>query len=199
MSSSDLFSLLHCPNSEIMWPGDGGADGLFQMLYTWGLVGTKSPQNWTVKIREGISQKFRVIAGLYAGKQILRWRLTCMFPVSALVSSTLANGVKKAGLGRGRSWASEKSQHVLWLTLQGALELGDPSQGSGAGAKWVGMRCSGFHTSHPPSHHTHPINHILFVRCPGRKEACPWGSWLFLGEDDFRRGPQLLPDNTSSS
>ena len=77
-----------------------------------------------------------------------------MFLGSTLVSSTLANRVKKR-LGRGRSWASEKSQQVLWLTLQGALELGDPSQGSGAGARWVGMRCSGFHTSRPlPSPHT---------------------------------------------
>ena len=197
--SLDFFSLLHRPNSEIMWPGDRGADELFQMLYTWGLVGTKSPQNWTVKIGEEISQKFRVIAGLYAGKQILRWRLKCVFLGSALVSSTLANWVKKAGLGRGRSRASEKSQQVLWLTLQGALEPGDSSQGSGAGARRVGMRCSVFHTSHPPPHPPHPINRILFVRCPGRKEACPWGSWLFLGEGDFRRGPQLLADNPSSS
>ena len=103
MSSSDLFSSLHCPNSEIMWPGDGGADGLFQMLYTSGLVGTKLPQNCIVKIGEGISQKFRVIAGLYAGKEILKWRLTCMFLGSALVSSTLANRVKKQGWAEGEA------------------------------------------------------------------------------------------------
>lgn len=72
-------------------------------------------------------------------------------PRSALVSSTLANGVKKAGLGRGRSWASEVSTSAVADSAGSsrALELGDSSQGSGAGARWVGMRCSVFHTSSP--------------------------------------------------